>query len=681
LAVFALNSINVSFGGKPALRDISFRIEPGERVAIVGPNGAGKTTMLRVLTGETLPDSGEVLVPNRTTMGYLPQEADFGLGERPLREEVLSVFAPVHEAEAEMRRLEHRMGEIDDHESPEFLEIAHRYDHLQHEVHRLDGHSIESRVERVLAGLGFSPRQFDRPLREMSGGWQMRALLAKLLLIEPDLMLLDEPTNHLDLESMLWLEDWIRASRAAVLMVSHERAFMDRLCHRIFELHLGSLTIYRGNHAKYLAERESRRETQRRAFENQQREIAQTQRFIDRFRAQANKASVVQSRIKQLEKMERVEPPPSDPRTIHFRFPPASRSAKEVIRLEGVGHAYGSHRVFSGVDFTLYRGDRVALVGVNGAGKTTLLKILAGTMRPTEGKCEVGQNTALDQFTQGQWDTLHPEHTVLQSLQAAAPQESEQNLRNCLGAFCFSGEDVDKPVRVLSGGEKTRLRLAMILFSRANCLLLDEPTNHLDVWSRMTLEEALRRYDGTLIVVSHDRYFLDKVTNKVIEIDGGDVHLYPGKYGDYLRHIEHVAHGEPDVAHSSKPSPSSRNSVAGHPPQLAEEKLLSQISAVPTRHLGRRSKEQRRRAADTRSTRGQMLKPLQRRVRKMEEDIQLREVRVNAINTELSNPKVYETPDRVTALMKERKSLGQEIERLTEEWGEAQTELETLMKR
>ncbi|NUP89541.1 MAG: ABC-F family ATP-binding cassette domain-containing protein, partial [Candidatus Sumerlaeia bacterium] len=541
--MFALSDTWVHFGGKPALRGISCRIEPGERVAIVGPNGAGKTTMLRLFAGELLPDEGEVLIPHRTVIGYLPQEADFGAGEKTLREEVESVFEPVHLAEAELRRLEHRMAGIVDHETAEFREIAARYDHLHHEVQRLEGHAIESKMGRVLAGLGFAEWQFDRPMREFSGGWQMRALLAKLLLTNPDLMLLDEPTNHLDLESMIWLEEWIKESRSAVLMVSHERAFMDRLCHRIFELHRGAVTVYRGNYAKYLAERDQRREIEWRAYENQQREIAQVQRFIDRFRYQASKAALVQSRIKQLEKIERLEPPPSDPRTIHFRFPPAARSAKEVLCLRGVGHAYTETPVFTGVDLTLYRGDKVALVGVNGAGKSTLIKILSGKLRPRWGSREAGANTAIDHFTQGQWDTLHPGHTVLQALASAAPLESEQNLRSCLGGFCFSGEDVDKPVRVLSGGEKTRLRLAMMLFSAANCLLLDEPTNHLDVWSRMTLEAALRRYDGTLIVVSHDRYFLDAVTDKVIEISGGDVHFYPGKYGDYLRHFDHG--GEP----------------------------------------------------------------------------------------------------------------------------------------
>jgi ATP-binding cassette, subfamily F, member 3 len=677
--MFALNSIDVALGGNPILAHVSCRIEPGERVAIVGPNGAGKTTMLRLFAGELQPDEGEVLRPTRTVVGYLPQEVELSATHRTLSEEVESVFASVHAAESEMRRLEHRMTAIEDHDSPEFQAIARQWDHCQHEVNRLEGHSIESRVGRVLSGLGFETWQLDRSVSELSGGWQMRAMLAKLLLSQPDLMLLDEPTNHLDLESMLWLEAWIRDSRSAVLMVSHERAFMDRLCDRILDLHRGTIAVYRGNHAKYLAERDQRRETQRRAYENQQREINQIERFITRFRAKASKASQVQSRVKMLEKMERLDPPPSEPRTIHFRFPEAARSAKEVIRLRGIGHTYTDTPVISGVDLTLFRGDKVALVGVNGAGKTTLLKILAGKLRASEGKRIIGQNTVLDHFTQGQWDTLHPDATVLRSLQAAAAGEGEQNLRNCLGAFCFSGEDVDKPVRVLSGGEKTRLRLAMMLFSQANCILLDEPTNHLDVWSRMTLEDALRRHTGTMIVVSHDRYFLDRVTSKVIEIRDGDVHAYPGKYSDYLRRVEQERSGAPQTE-SAAPA-AVRRDPRGDSRRREEESLLADIQGVGQRYPTRKSKDERRREAEERNRRGKALKPLQRRARKLEDETQLREVRVNAINTELSDPSVYDTPDRVATLMKERKGLGEEIERLTGEWEGVQSEIEEMTKR
>jgi ATP-binding cassette subfamily F protein 3 len=691
--MFALNNIELALGGKPILRGVSCRLEPRERVAIVGPNGAGKTTMLRLMAGALAPDVGDVLIPNRAVVGYLPQEADFGSGQRPLREEVEAVFAPVHEAEAEMRRLEHRMAEIQDHETDEFRQIAQRYDACQHEVHRLEGHTSEARVGRVLAGLGFKPHQLDRPMRELSGGWQMRALLAKVLLLEPDLLLLDEPTNHLDLETMLWLEEWIRESRSAVLMVSHERAFMDRLCHRIFELHGGRITIFRGNHAQYLSEREHRHEVQRRAYENQQGEINQTQRFIDRFRAKASKASLVQSRVKQLEKMVRLEPPPSDPRTIHFRFPPSMRSPKEVLSLTGVGHAYTSTPVFEKADVTLFRGDKVALVGVNGAGKTTLLNILSGRLKPSAGKVEIGANTAIDHFTQGQWDTLHPDNTVLRTMLAAAPQESEQNLRNCLGAFCFSGQDVDKPVRVLSGGEKTRLRLAMMLFSASNCLLLDEPTNHLDIWSRMTLESALKRYDGTLVMVSHDRRFVDRVTSKVLEIRDGDVHLYPGKYSDYLHRLEAemgITDGGDgsgrsaalETGRAEKPSaPSSAAERKQTKRDAADAKLLGDIQSVETRYSGRKSKDQRRVEAEARNAKGKQLKPLQKRAKKLEDAIQLKEIRVNAINTQLSKPEVYDAPDRVTALMKERKALTDEIEGMTKEWEGAQEEIVALTKR
>jgi ATP-binding cassette subfamily F protein 3 len=536
-------NLTVHFGARPVLRDVSFTLGPGERVAIVGPNGAGKTTLLRCCAGQITPEGGRVALPNRCRLGYLSQDS----GEpkdRGLLDEIMTVFAEAESAMGEMRELEHRMAEIVDHECDEFHKIAERYDFLQQEIIRLDAFGAEAKAGRVLHGLGFTDRDFGRSMTEFSGGWRMRAELAKILLSEPDVLLLDEPTNYLDIETMLWLERYILGMAASMLFVSHEWAFMDRLATRVFEVVNGQFAVYRGNYSKYLEQREERRTVQQQAFDNQQTKIKQIGDYAAKFRVTARRAGQVQSRLKALDRMEMVEPPPPDPRRMRFKFPPAPRSNKIMVKMENATKAYGAHRVLDRFDFGIERGDKVALVGLNGAGKSTLIKLLAGLEGPTSGAVSIGEMTQLAYFAQYSADELTPTNTVLDELSARFDAGSGNSARDLAGSFLFSGEDAEKQVSVLSGGEKTRLRIAKMLVGTANLLLLDEPTNHLDIGARATLEQALQQYQGAFVLVSHDRHFVDQVANKIYEIADGRVRQFSGKYADYVRKLEATGLGD-----------------------------------------------------------------------------------------------------------------------------------------
>jgi ATP-binding cassette subfamily F protein 3 len=571
--MFDVTGVNLHFGARHVLKDATFKVDDGERAAIIGPNGAGKSTLLKIIAGILSPESGTVSYPKTTEIGYLPQEI---LIESPLtvEEECRTVFQEVLDHEKEMRDIEHRMGEMNDHDSDEYHRLADRYDYLLHETMRRDIYSMDSNIGKVMAGLGFKPSDLSRRCREFSGGWQMRIALGKLLLANPDILLLDEPTNHLDIESIEWLGEWLRNHEGSVLMVSHERAFMDRLVNKVVEVDRGNVIIYRGNYTESLQKRAERREMQRRAYENQQIELQQIQKFIDRFRYQASKAALVQSRIKSLERMEIVEEPTPDESTIHFSFPSAPRSGKEVIVANGINKSFGRNHVLQNVDFTIYRGEKVALVGVNGAGKSTLMKVLAQKLNPDTGKVIYGSNVEPDYFAQYDHEDLHPGNTVLGEFLSAAPLSVSDRARGILGAFLFRGDDVDKKITMLSGGEKTRLRLARMLCGTANLLMLDEPTNHLDIGSRLTLENALRQYDGAVILVSHDRYFLDNVVTRVVEIADGKATSYPGNYADYLRLKElGTAAPPPPAAESARPIEKKINAAAsnGGSPAISRE--------------------------------------------------------------------------------------------------------------
>ncbi|MCX7049792.1 MAG: ATP-binding cassette domain-containing protein [Candidatus Sumerlaeota bacterium] len=711
LMISAAN-ITVFLGGRKILDNATFRVGDSERAAIVGPNGAGKSTLLKAVAGLVSPEAGgEIALPKGATIGYLPQVAQLN-SARTIRDEMRSVFAEALMAFSEMTELEHQMGEVD-HVSEEFQRIAKRYDYLMETIHRLDAYAMDSHIGVISAGLGFKASDLDRACGEFSGGWQMRVELAKVLLARPGILLLDEPTNHLDLESIQWLEDWIMSLQSSVLFVSHERSFMDRLADRIFEISRNQLTIYKGNYTDYLDERDERRVIQQRAFENQQREIEKAELFISRFRYQANKAASVQSRVKMLDKVERLHAPEAELGTIHFKFPQPPRSGKEVVTLENVAQRYGNLTVFENVNRIIYRGEKVALVGVNGAGKSTLMKIVAGLLEPTEGRCFLGSNVAMQYFAQYEHDVLHPSWTVQQALYAVAPIGEAQKARDVAGAFLFTGEDVEKPVTVLSGGERTRLRLAMMLFSPSNLLLLDEPTNHLDIGSRQTLEDALKRYDGTLVMVSHDRTFVDKVATRIIEVHNGKVEEFWGAYRDYLKkHLQEMGLAVrefPEGHHLHMPGGASGesgekgagakdNGAAGggassgasggtsksaaksnfkpSVPTADEQKLLDAVSSIPRKMSRQERQSQKRESAETRKETMQIIKPLRDRVRSLEKNIEEIEASLAEIAQVMSDPATYANPQRVASLGKEKKTLEAALADIMKKWEKAAQELQ-----
>lgn len=522
--------LSMSFADQVLFTDIRWNVGERDRVALVGPNGAGKSTLLKIIAGKLQPSSGKVILPKDTTVGYLPQDVMKFTGNT-LWDEVLGSRKDILEMEHRMREMERRMGE--DLTADGMEKLVRRYGNLQEEFERAGGYQVESDVARILNGLGFRESRWQDETHLFSGGWQVRIALARLLLQQPDLLLLDEPTNYLDLENITWLEEYINTYPGGVIMVSHDRSFMNNTVSRVAEIDQESLFEYRGNYDKYLRERAFRREQIIEQAKAQVKRIEEIESFIKRFRYNASKASLVQSRVKQLEKMPRVVIP-RERKTIRIRFPEPPRSGRIVAEGHRLEKRYGDLEVFAGVDFSIERGDKVALVGLNGAGKSTLIKILAGRVEPTGGTVRLGHNVEAQYFAQDNADALlQSDRTVLQEVEAECADTWRSHVRDLLGAFLFSGDEVDKPVRVLSGGEKSRVGLAKVLSHQSNLLLLDEPTNHLDIQARGILADAIDAYAGTMLFVSHDRFFLEKVATKVFEIDHGVLTVYPGNYEEY----------------------------------------------------------------------------------------------------------------------------------------------------
>jgi ATP-binding cassette subfamily F protein 3 len=526
-----LSSAGKRFGPKLLFDNLDWLITPHDRVGLVGANGTGKSTLLKILGGLETLDYGSITSAKNTTFGYLPQDG-LQLSGRTVFDECMSVFSDLRALEQEMEDLAHKMGELD-HTSSEYAQVADRYQRISGEFRVNDGYALDSQVGTVLDGLGFRKEDWTRYTEEFSGGWQMRIALAKLLLAKPNLLLLDEPTNHLDLETRNWLESYLLQYPYAYLLISHDRYFLDVTVDRIVEIWNKRVQFYSGNYEKYLQQKEERRESVVAAYKNQRERIEQLEAFINRFRYQATKAKQVQSRIKELEKIERIEVPP-DERTIHFTFPQPKPSGRLVVEATGVAKSYGEKEVFSGVDFTIQRGDRIALVGVNGAGKSTLIKQLTGIEPLTAGAMRLGHSVEPDYFAQDQYKELDPSRRMLDDLSAVAEQKTMTELRGLLGCFLFSEDDVFKPIGVLSGGERNRYALARMLLHPSNFLLLDEPTNHLDLRAKDVLLESLEKYNGTVVFVSHDRYFIDKLATRVFEIGDGRVEVFPGNYEDYV---------------------------------------------------------------------------------------------------------------------------------------------------
>ena len=531
-----LSNLRKSFGDRVLLDDVTWQIADRERVGLCGANGAGKTTLLRMMAGLDEPDSGAILKPAALTAGYLPQDGLSHAG-RSLFDEVSSAFEELLAMKTEMHALEARLGDPSIPEAEHELMLTH-YSDLQDRFRHGDGYSIELKTATVLQGLGFKTSDFDRSTDTFSGGWQMRIALGKLLLGQPNLLLLDEPTNHLDLEARNWLETYLNEYPFAVILVSHDRFFLDAVVTRIADLTLRKLTDYVGNYSDYLVEHDARIERLRKAKREQDEEVARVKMFIDRFRYQATKASQVQSRIKMLEKVVPIEVPP-ERKKIHFNFPVCAKSGRTVLELKHARKAYGDLVVFNTLDLHIERGDRIALVGPNGVGKSTLMRLLSGEEPPDAGQRGEGHHLVMQYFAQDEATRLDPTPTVYETLSSGSPNDMVPVIRNILGGFLFSGDDVYKPVRVLSGGERTRLAVARMLLRPSNTLLLDEPTNHLDLDSKEVLLDALVEYGGTLIFVSHDRYFVERLATKIIEVGNGTAVGYPGTYKEFLWHKEH----------------------------------------------------------------------------------------------------------------------------------------------
>ncbi len=520
--------------------EANWLIRSREKTALVGANGTGKSTLMKVLAGLESLDYGTMQRTRGMSIGYLPQEG-LRLTGRNIFEECLSVFDELRSMEGESERLAGQLAELD-HASAEYEAAAERYSMLQERFHALDGYALDAQVGSVLTGLGFGKEDWSRQTDEFSGGWQMRIALAKLLLAKPNLLLLDEPTNHLDLETRNWLEGYLKSYPFGYILISHDRYFLDVTIDRTVEIWNKRLTIFQGNYTKYLAQKDERRAQLEAAYRNQREQIEHLEAFINRFRAQATKARQVQSRIKELEKIERIEIPEEEP-VMHFKFPQPPPSGRMVAEAEGLSKSYGPKQVLNNVRFSIERGDRVALVGVNGAGKSTLIKLLTGVEQPTAGTIKLGHNVASEYFAQDQYKVLDGEARMLDDISRAALKVPESALRSLLGCFLFSGDDVFKKLGVLSGGERNRFALARILVSPSNFLLLDEPTNHLDMRAKDVLLDALAAFSGTVIFVSHDRYFIDRLATRVIEVENGTVTTYEGNYEDYLRKKESLALG------------------------------------------------------------------------------------------------------------------------------------------
>ncbi len=539
-----LSAAGKRFGDKLLFENLDWLITARDRVGLVGANGTGKTTLLKVLAGLETLDYGAINSAKAITAGYLPQDG-LQLSGRTVFAECLSVFAQLREMEREMETLSHQIGELDP-ASAEYRAVSERFSRLEQQFRAHDGYAREAQVGIVLAGLGFPKDDWTRRTEEFSGGWQMRVALAKLLLARPNLLLLDEPTNHLDLETRNWLEEYLNGYPHAYVVISHDRYFLDVTVDRIAEIWNQRVHFYPGNYEKYLAQKRQRQEQLEAAARNQHERIAQLEAFIHRFRYQATKAKQVQSRIKELERMERIEVPQEE-KTVHFSFPQPRPSGRIVAECKGVSKSYGPKEVFRNVSFLIERGDRIALVGPNGAGKSTLIKLLAEIERPTRGEYRLGHNVEPDYFAQDQYKQMNPDARVLDDLWSLAPGRMQTELRNLLGCFLFSDDDVFKPIRVLSGGERNRYALARMLLHPANFLLMDEPTNHLDLRAKDVLLEALEKYTGTVVFVSHDRYFIDQLATRVFEIGGGEVRIYPGNYEDYLWRKQREAGAEPEA--------------------------------------------------------------------------------------------------------------------------------------
>ncbi|HEX6853142.1 MAG TPA: ABC-F family ATP-binding cassette domain-containing protein [Candidatus Polarisedimenticolaceae bacterium] len=629
-----LAGIQRRHGPRVLFDGLTWLIPRAARLGFVGPNGAGKTTLLRILAGQETPDAGEVHRAGTVTVGYLPQEVET-FADGSVLATVLDGFGELRRIEEELESLERRMASLGPGD-PDLARATASYGDARHRFEAMGGDEVEAKARAILTGLGVPPDRFHEPLARLSGGWRMRVVLARLLLGRPDLLLLDEPTNHLDLEAIAWLEGFLETYEGAFVVVSHDRYFLNRMVSGIVELERGKLTHWPGNYDAYLEERAAREERLEEGAKRQAKEIARVERFIERFRYKASKAKQVQSRIKALEKVERIAAP-SGVSQIRFGFPPAPRSGDIAVRVEGVAKAFGDRVVYRDANLLLRRGDRVALVGPNGAGKSTLLKLLAGRLQPDAGIADLGHNVIPQYYAQHQLDALDPKATVLEEIEKAASEDTRTRLRSILGRFLFSGDDVDKLVGVLSGGEKARVALAKMLIRPSNLLLLDEPTNHLDLRSREVLEEALDEFGGTLVVVSHDRYFINRIATSIAACGNGTIDLYPGDYDTFLERPTAAPEGAEDGAGGAK-----RDRDA--------------------------ERDAKRLEAEERNRRYREKKAAEAKLAPVEGEIAKLEARLKELEASQTDPAVYESPEKAKAVGREKAEVESKLSRLYDEW-------------
>lgn len=653
--MLSINNLNLQYGVKHLFKDVSAQVHEGDRIGLAGVNGAGKSTLLKIMCRQQESDPGVVNRASWFTVAYLPQEISTELGERTLFSEAETAFDDLLTHQQEFDSINATLAELPQ-SSPELAGLLERQGELQHLLEGHDIFRIRPQVERILTGLGFQPDDMDRPVKSFSGGWIMRLLLAKLLLQQPSLLLLDEPTNHLDLDSLTWLEDFLVGYQGGMIIISHDRSFLDRVTTSTWELSLGRLTTYKGNYSKYLKEKEERLIIERGTYANQQAKIRQTERFIERFRSKSTKARQVQSRVKQLEKMERVELSETE-RSIHFQFPPAAPSGRDVLEIKGLSKRFEDKEIFHGLNLSLHRGDKLAVVGVNGAGKSTLLKIIAGQIE-AEGEINFGHNVITTYFGQHQARELAPSLSILDTVYYGAEEKTITQVRSLLGAFLFSGDAVEKKVQVLSGGEKSRVALAKMLVQPANLMLLDEPTNHLDISSQEVLQEAMAQYEGTIIVVSHNRFFVNSFINKVLEIRNGRATLYEGNIDDYL------------AKRAQEEAVALQNNSQGG--KKGEAVQASQ---------GSDKKEQRRQRAQARQKLQKKVKPWKDKVREAEKQIDPLETRQSELESLMADPELYADQQRWAEVSKEYEMLKRKLERHYAVWEEAQEQIEAIEAR
>ncbi|MBN2356385.1 ATP-binding cassette domain-containing protein [candidate division KSB1 bacterium] len=646
-----IRELSYNIGERELLKNIHWVINPGKRVALIGPNGAGKTTLLRLITAEIRPAGGSIIKPKNYRIGYLPQE-EIAVGEG-------SILASVMAGQGEIVQLEQQIADIHqmlDDGIGDTRALLQRLGTLEARYDSLGGYTLENQAKAILSGLGFRKVEFQRGLVTLSGGWRMRVYLARLLLQNPDLLLLDEPTNHLDVPSLEWLEQYLLSFSGSMVLVSHDRFFIDRLSQEICELEHGVLTHYAGSYHFYEAQKTLHEEQTLKKWQELRAERERQQRFIERFRYKATKAAQVQSRIKQLEKMQEIELPPPPPQRFHFQIRVPVNSYHHVLHIQNLSFRYGEPWVLQDLDLDLYRGQKVALVGVNGAGKTTLTRLICGELHPQQGLIRIGERTSIGFYAQHQVDALNLKATIMEELSATTSHELQSKIRNVLGLFQFHGEDVFKPIGVLSGGEKARVSLAKILLSPVNFLIMDEPTNHLDLTAKEALEEALTDYDGTLLLIAHDRYFLDKLVTRVLELKNGRLQVYEGNYTDYL------------------------DRRAAQESDRTELDRASEITAAGAEFSRKKTKEQKRWEAEMRQSISKERNQLQRQIEEAEKRMTELELQKTDAERQLGDPATYKNGDHAAQLQRDYARIKADMEACVKTWEESQLRLEQLVE-